>query len=174
MDTSSESDSLLSNDMVQQAGVPCRDGYISANGTIHSSGQGARGTKQSRLERIAERWTSMIWIAAAGILLSITDIHCVFYDNRFNNTAARYALTAALMNFTIYLYIQYWPKLLKRPPIDMKNWKTSAPMPIYLATSISVLFFLASTVALWPMYHVLTFLIEFVLFMAFLNIVSLF
>lgn len=106
-------------------------------------------------------------------MLAQTDVLWVHSMEKFNLNASYLGLFFLSIVLFVFFYLTFYlPR--KKIQVDMLKWQQSAPRAIPLASLASVCAFFSYTVALWPVYHILTIPMELVMLLGFITLVTFF
>jgi len=106
---------------------------------------------------------AVVWLGGTAALLRYLDfIHVVLYSNRVDRLWFNMGCLAFIANFFVFLYLAVWLPYMEG--ID-DDWEDHCPRVIPTATLIGIFSTLCFTIGLWPLYHLLTPVILFVMLM---------
>ncbi|KAI9188306.1 hypothetical protein H9P43_002697 [Blastocladiella emersonii ATCC 22665] len=116
---------------------------------------GTTKRKRSLGEKLATRITSVVWLFAAILAGIYSEIVYVHSHEHLNRTAAYMALTAMSLSVGVFLYLAVYLPYVVGQKVDFSHWQRAAPRAIPFASACGVAAFVATCVAVWPIYHVL-------------------
>ncbi|CAM6027781.1 unnamed protein product [Sphagnum balticum] len=118
------------------------------------------------------RFENFLWIAAATFAIYYGDsekhlFHVLFYDPRIRRIPFNLGLVCLAINAVIFAYLAVWLRHIIKTE---EKWELIAPAAIPSATLIGLTACLLFSIALWPIWGILTLPLLFTLFMAFVVI----
>mmetsp|Transcript_24758 Transcript_24758/g.55768 ORF Transcript_24758/g.55768 Transcript_24758/m.55768 type:complete len:170 (+) Transcript_24758:145-654(+) len=148
---------------------------VSPNGNGgDANGEEAKKRRAELVERISSKVQALFWVAGSIAAIYFTDlIRVLFEDKRINRLFLNVAIVCLAVNTVIMIYLTAWvpyqERLLSRKLGKPKklDWEVYCPRMIPTMTAFALVFFIAMTKAMWPVFGFLTPLILLLLFMGF-------
>ncbi|KAL3865145.1 hypothetical protein ACJMK2_006766 [Sinanodonta woodiana] len=114
---------------------------------------------------------NILWLIASMATFYYSDFYlAVTYDPRVNRLWFNIGMLLVGVNICIAVFLIIWLSYIKK--IDSDQWEKRYPAAIPIATASFVLGAFVLTVALWPVWGILTPVILFVLFMGFIVLIA--
>ncbi|KAK3581611.1 hypothetical protein CHS0354_003150 [Potamilus streckersoni] len=114
---------------------------------------------------------NILWLLASMATFYYSDFYlAVTYDPRVNRLLFKIGMLLMGVNISIAVFLIIWLSYVKK--IDSDKWEKSYPAAIPIATASFVLGAVVLTVALWPVWGILTPVILFILFMGFIVFIA--
>jgi len=122
-------------------------------------------------KRSQERWDdaqtkieAVLWMVAAMSIIYLTDfLYIIVEDHRIWRPVFYAGMFGIGLNLAIGLYLAYYLPYMKG--ISTDDWDTVSPYAIPIATVSAILGFIAVIIGLWPVWHIFTIPMIFIIFM---------
>eukprot|EP01060_Flectonema_neradi_P037620 TRINITY_DN7623_c0_g1_i1.p1 TRINITY_DN7623_c0_g1~~TRINITY_DN7623_c0_g1_i1.p1 ORF type:complete len:217 (+),score=29.68 TRINITY_DN7623_c0_g1_i1:67-651(+) len=122
--------------------------------------------------RIRNWGSCILWIVVAYFTMKQTDmVGVLLHSNLINRLCLHVSFLLLFLTFAVAVYLTAFVEVKDYETALLPIYKTPRAIPVATATWVSGSTFFA--IAVWPVFHLLTFPIMFVLFIGFVNIISL-
>jgi len=120
-----------------------------------------------RLNWIWKKFTAALWVGAAVFTIWYTNFFRVIWESPLvNRTYFNLAMACLMFNMTMLAYLAIWCASIKGIP---DPWETHNPKMIPVMAVVGVVTMCFFFFALWPVWGMLTLVIQFIFFLGFLN-----
>jgi len=121
----------------------------------------------ARLNWVWKKITAACWVVAAVFTIWYTNFFRVIWESPLvNRTYFHLALACLMFNMTMLFYLAIWCASIKGIP---DPWETHNPKVIPVMAVVGLVTLCFFFFALWPVWGMLTLVIQFVFFLGFLN-----
>eukprot|EP01006_Ploeotia_vitrea_P001940 TRINITY_DN106011_c0_g1_i1.p1 TRINITY_DN106011_c0_g1~~TRINITY_DN106011_c0_g1_i1.p1 ORF type:complete len:164 (+),score=3.45 TRINITY_DN106011_c0_g1_i1:25-516(+) len=139
--------------------------------TNNDEPQSEKSSFESGLEKVKDFLVGLFWIGLSAFVTLQSDIVNVAFNNPKTNSNVLYVgIACLLLSWTAGLYAVIYVAWYKGIRLDYPL--PGHPYCIPIASAFGVAAFILFIVALWPIFHVLTPVIIFVMFMGFLYLTA--
>ncbi|KAL6611999.1 hypothetical protein U3516DRAFT_902246, partial [Neocallimastix sp. 'constans'] len=104
----------------------------------------------------------ILWIALSVILLFFTDFGKLLIndkENKLNKTFLYIAYASFIFFVGCILYITFYLPKVKKVKIDYNDWQHTIKRPIQITSVCIVVSYISSSIAFWPVYGFISFII---------------
>ncbi|ORX50408.1 hypothetical protein BCR36DRAFT_412431 [Piromyces finnis] len=121
---------------------------------------GSNGTEKKSLRKLS--FKKILWISLSVYLVFFTDFGKLLINDKENKLIKPFLYIAycsfalfvgCILNLTVYL-----PKV-KKVKVDFKDWQHNIKKPIQLTTVSIIVSYICSSIAFWPVYGFVSFIL---------------